>query len=272
MSFITRSASSKRPHEKNSIKVGMYYTDDDDDREIYYVNDRSRGKRELTLPSKIDFTPFLKLSSNQRSASYISSPSGSGKSVLSAHLINELRQIRGPLISEEGIEERKVVIFSLGNSKNDDAYNSVKNVNLVHVDLNNPDFLNIEPDMLENCVAVFDDFTSAGTSLKKAIILLVNQLLELSRKQKTDVLVISHVIRAGIQSKTMIFESDSVYLNPASNINAVKKFLSSYADMEKKDIDELQNLFDKSDDEFAWLLLHKSHPRYIIYNNVIKMI
>lgn len=259
--------SKKLKSNKNKVLVGKT-----ENKFIYFDSNVPKDKRvrELVMDDIIKPFPYIQPNANQRSATMIASLSGSGKSMLAVELIKRLRELRGnqknPKTDE--MEPKKVVVFTI-TQEIDPAFKDIPNFCWVH--FSHPEFLQITLDMLKNNIVIFDDFTSIiDSKLQKYVNAFIADMLERARKMKIDMVVITHQLQQFHKTKAIIFECDGYFLNLQTTKNASIKFLKSYAELDKNDIDDFKNL--DSSNMFQWTYLHKTFPQYYIHENKIKLI
>jgi ABC-type oligopeptide transport system ATPase subunit len=267
-----------------------------------YVNlniPKEKRIKEATTPNEvIKPIPYLDLEHNQRSASFISGISGSGKSTLAAHLIKELRKIHGytPQIETQYVEiavphqvisvlkygkryrevqvevmkPKKIIVFTSSTlSEPDPAFEKLDNMSLIPFD--NPTFLDITLEHLANKIIVFDDWESIKSKeLSRHVEHLIRDLLERSRKLKTDIIIINHMTQNYTRTKPIIFECDTYYLNPSMNRNSTKKFLKEYMDLDEKSLKKIIEY--EPSNAFTWLVARKSAPQYLLYDDMVNLL
>ena len=120
-------------------------------------------------------------------------------------------------------------------------------------------------------IVVFDDLEGIeNKELLKYTYNFLKNVLERTRKLEVDVIIINHMLMNYNKTKNIIFECSEYYLNIAANRNACIKFLKSYTELSKKQIEELaQHEFESS---FDFVVFRKSHPQYLIIENTIQLI
>ena len=117
---------------------------------VAYIEQVPVGQRTktLTFPGQtLEPIPYIDLKHNQRSATFVSGVSGCGKSTVAVRLIKELRKLRKD-------PERFVAVFST-TVIDDPAYGRLKNIEFIS--LEDPRFLQIEIEELQDRIVIFDD-------------------------------------------------------------------------------------------------------------------
>jgi ABC-type dipeptide/oligopeptide/nickel transport system ATPase component len=232
---------------------------------IYYVKPSEVPKNErvkfMEFDKDITSVPYINQKSNQRSASFISGISGSGKSTKAASLIKKIRRVRQD-------RHREIVVFSSG-SIEDPVWEQFEEIEVI--DMNDERFLEIQIEDLSGYIVVFDDWENVSNKeLKKYIAHFAKDCLERTRKLECDIIFINHQTQNYNVTKGLIFECDTFYLNIAANRNASIKFLKSYSHLTKKELMELDSYEFSS--EFGFVTFRKSYPSYIIVENSIQLL
>lgn len=205
--------------------------------------------------------PYIDLKHNQRSATFVSGVSGCGKSTIAVKLIREIRKLRKD-------PERFVAVFST-TVIDDPAYERLKNVEFIS--LEDPRFLEIEIERLENRIVVFDDHENVkDPRLAKYVTSFLQDVLERTRKLGVDVVVINHMTQNFHKTRTIIHECDTYYLNIAQNKTSSRRFLEAYSTMPKKTISALCK--HEYENPFSFIAYHKCYPCYLIKEDTIELV
>lgn len=261
MSLIVKSIKDKKI-DKDLVLVGKSGKS-----HIYFSSKVPKNERvrELELDSDIDVVPFILKGAKQRSATMVAGLSGCGKSHKAVNLVKAIRELRGK--NEEG-KFKKVVMFSI-TADIDPAFSKVKNLAWVY--FSHPEFPLIKLEDLKDCIIIFDDFTSI---IDKKLELYVNgfitDCLERARKLRIDVICVLHQMQQFNKTKAIIYECDGYMLNLNTSKNAGLKFLKSYAEVSKEDLNHFKNL--DSNNMFSFTYYYKSFPQYYISDNKIKLL
>ena len=244
----------------NSILIGHVHH-----KNIYYNKPSEVPKNErvkfLEFDKPITPVPYINQDANQRSASFISGISGSGKSTMAAKLIKKIRRVRQD-------RHRQIVVFLSGNIE-DPVWDQFDDIEII--DMNDERFQEIEIEDLAEYIICFDDWENiANKELKKYVTHFAKDCLERTRKLECDIIMINHMTQNFNVTKSLIFECDSFYLNIAANRNASIKFLKSYSHLTKKQLAELDSY--EFSNEFGFVVFRKSYPSYIIVENSIQLL
>ena len=217
--------------------------------------------KEMFFKELVKPFPYIDVAHNQRSATFISGVSGSGKSTAGVALIRRLRERRNDL-------KRPVEVFTTS-SLPDPAYSTMAHVEFINVE--DPRFMKLDIEDLSGRIVVFDDYENvADPRLSKYLLHFMKKVLEQTRKQETDVIVINHMSQNYHATRNIIFECDTFYLNVAQNRVSAGRFLSAYSSIPKTMLAAL--LAHEFDDPFGFVVFHKCAPCYIIFENVVKLI
>jgi hypothetical protein len=196
---------------------------------------------------KFEVLPFIE--NEQRTAVYISGISGSGKSTSAAKYIDELRDL-------EDFKHYRVY-FITNNSTEDKAFENMDG--FYKLDINDLYECNVHPSEFRESIVLFDDWTSiADKKIKEFVESLLKQLLENTRKNKTQIIVVNHMTQDYSKTRSIISECESYFLYPQFNMNSVLKFLRSYLDLDNAQLEMIKKL------DTRVLFIRKSAPRYII--------
>ena len=230
---------------------------------IYYTPgvDKDRRVKKLEFDRNIVPVPYIDQKHNQRTACFISGISGSGKSTLAVNLIKKIRKVRSD-------RKRPIAVFQNGIIE-DPTFDGLLDIEFI--DINDERFREIGIADLEERIVVFDDFEGIeDKELLKYTYNFLKNVLEKTRKLEVDCIIINHMLMNYTKTKNIIFECTEYYLNIAANRNACIKFLKSYTELSKQQTTELaEHEFENS---FDFVVFHKSHPQYLIVENMIQLI
>ena len=233
----------------------------DDSQEIYVTDahdtsfeDRVRFMKSTKRTGKFFPLPYINIKQDGRSALYISSPSGAGKSSFAAYWITELRRFNK-------IKNYPVFLFTTAED-DDKAYDNIDGFNKVNI--NAQDFMDLTSHDLIDSICVFDDWqVHHDKAIEKKMYILVNDCLQHGRKLNIQVIVCTHQTSQYLKTRDIIFESDTFCLFPSANPNSVIKFLVEKCDMTKKDALKILELNTRH------IIVHKAVPRYIVADDCI---
>lgn len=207
-------------------------------------------------PETMTFLP----SSNPERVS-ISGPTGCGKTTIARTYADEYLAI---------FPDRQVWLFA---REDDDPAFSGLTRNQITVDESLPeyeqdvdDILNqrITLDQLSDSLVIFDDMDNLQN--KKLLInihKLMGDIVTNGRKKNIHVIYISHLLMNYQQTRVINNESNKVFFFPGAGTSQIEKFLKSYASMKAGEIDRIIKL------KSRWIMLHKSIPRYVMYQKGI---
>lgn len=263
--------SAPKKQNKKDVLIG-YGTEN-----IYFSSDVEKSKRvkELkTIPNLLirkdsvtnDIIPFPFINSkDQRYSAFISGISGSGKSTLCARLINQIRKARNDT-------NKRVLLFTTSVINVDPAYKDIENMVIIGFDEDIFQyFLDEGAGCFHDKIIVFDDYENvADSKLKKAVMLFLKDILERTRKQGVDVIVLNHMSQNYAATKSIIFECEEYYLNLQTNRNSSMKFLKTYMDLDKEELNDIKNY--EANSRFSWSVFRKSYPSYFILGDRVKLL
>lgn len=228
---------------------------------IVYVAKKG-GETELNTEIELKPFPYLDLKNKQRSGIFISGISGSGKSTIAKHLIDAYLKILG--------KQTRIILFTQTEDL-DPAFEPFSDNKLfIHVCIkDDPMYPLLTPELLRDSIVVFDDYENLDKILQSFTLGLIKDILERGRKMNIQTILINHQTQNYNKTRALIFECDTYILFPSANRNSVKKFLLSYGDIDKKEVD---NLIEEAMNPFDFLLFRKSVPRYILTRHKIKLL
>ena len=178
----------------------------------------------------------------------VSGISGSGKSTWSSHYIkNYLKQ------------NKKNPFYVISNVAEDEVIDKLNPVRLEPYDVATE---GMTIDEVENSIMLIDDVdTIENSSIRKAVRSFVNNMLEVSRHYKTNLIITSHHIQNYQQTRTQLNESNIVVLFMKSNARAIKNYLKSYENFTEDQINRFLNLNSR------WGMLFKGfdYPPFVLY-------
>lgn len=231
-------------------------------KKVYVSYDKSDTTRVTNLDFTEDDTTTLKflpyIPKNQRFAAFVSGASGSGKSTVIAEMVRDLKKRN----------ENPCYIFTAVDKVDDPAF---RDLGVKHLKYKNKGvLLTLTPEMLKNTNLIFDDYNaSQDEEINSFMLKLLSNILEVGRKLNINVIVVNHNTRDFHKTRTVIFECDTYVLFPATNRNAVLKFMREYADMDKAELDTIKKI---DEGRYTRLYLHKSIPRFYMTSKKIQML
>lgn len=225
---------------------------------INYENNHNNciGKMIEDKDNKFELLPNL---NRERECIYISGCSGSGKTFFSKNYIKKYKKI---------FPKRKIYIFC---SKKED--NSIDDINPIRINISE-EFLKkdkIDYSVFENSLVLFDDIENISTEkdIKKEVMKIANQILNLGRQNNTTIIMISHMTMNGLFTKNILSECNLVVLFPNSgSFYQYLMYLKNYLGIPMKE----SKLILKVDSR--WLVIFRECPisfmsEHKIYMNII---
>jgi L-rhamnose isomerase len=178
----------------------------------------------------------------------VSGISGSGKSTWSSHYIkNYLKQ------------NKKNPFYLLSNVGEDEVLDKLNPVRLEPYDIATSG-MSIQE--VENSIMLVDDCdTIENAPVRKAVRSFVNNMLEVSRHYKTNLVITSHHIQNYQQTRTQLNESNIIVLFMKSNSRAIKNYLKSYENFTDDQINRFLNL----NSRYGMIFKGFGYPPFILY-------
>ena len=248
--------------KENNRPIAVIRSDNKDlDKKLIYLDDLPKnGIREIDLSDKTTIFPVFKHVGKEKQNFRIGifAKSGAGKSTVAGKVLDVMMKYND--------NEKRIAILS---PIDEDAPLDVergKDKELpIRIDINDPEVLSLTAADFENCVVVFDDIESSENY--PIIAKLRNSILETGRHYKTDIVVISHNILGGKNTKVVHSESTANFIFPRySQFHHINTFLKEYSGMKKSDIDRVLKL------ESRWVYVSNTAPAYIIYEHGVYLL
>ena len=237
--------------EKNT--GGSYYSDSED--EFYsdddYEDDINDKFFDLHGQGKLVPVPSV----DTRQVTYIAGPSGSGKSTYASEQAMKYRKL---------FPKNPIYIFS--RLDNDSAFDSKFSPPPIRVKINeslitNP--IDITKQIKGGALVIFDDVdTIPDEKIRKAVVKLENDILEVGRHQNVYIICTSHLINGNDKkfSRTILNEAHTVTVFPKSGSSyQINYMLKNYMGCNKKQIDHILSLPSR------WVTVIKGYPQAIIH-------
>ena len=219
---------------------------------VFFENDKSKVEKsfdEINLRPN-EFTQLVPNTKRERSCIFIAGMSGSGKSYWCAQYIKEYIKT---------YKDRPCYLFS--GTPSDDNLDKIKQVKRIKLD---EKFLNTTLTIkdFEKCLILFDDCdVIKNKAFRTKIMNLQNLILQTGRHSQTEILVISHVINAGYDTKIVLNEAHSIVIFPRTvGARSLKYLLENYLGFNKNQIQKIKKL----GTETRAITLIKTYPNIIL--------
>lgn len=188
---------------------------------------------------------------------YITAPSGAGKSFWVSQYCRNY-QLMYP--------KNKVVLFS--RLADDTSLDSVKN--MIRIELTEElidDPIDIQAELKDACV-IFDDTDTIGDKkIRKAVMDLMDDILQTGRHSNTTALITSHLSTNYKETRIILAEAHKFVIFPKSSTRStMDRLLDNYLGFDKKERQMIYNL------KSRWVQIYKHHPRYILTQKEAKLI
>lgn len=224
--------------------------------EILSVDEDDEGDKYMSTPElnlkKSSLTPLI--DPFKREVCYIAGPSGSGKSYYSSNLVKSFKV---------AYPKSEVYLFSRTDWKDDPAYKEVKPM---QVDL---DTIAEEPlditEIKNNSLVIFDDCnTIPDDKIKKQVIQLMEDIMEVGRKLKIWIIITNHLVNPNEKKlgRTIMNEMQSFTFFPKSgSAYQIKYCLKNYFGMSNTQINRIMQL------KSRWVTVKKNYPQTVMYKH-----
>lgn len=227
------------------IKGGKY------DGNIIYVDD-AQGALKKTTSIELSNGEMRPIPDpDGRQCLYIAAPSGSGKTTYVGEYARAFRKI---------FPKSDIYLFSKIDAEDEPAFKGLK---MISIALNEE--LITEPIEMDEfpdwSLVIFDDCdTISNNKIKESVMKTKNSLLELGRHNNIYVIVTSHLINKGYETKTVINEAHMITIFPSSgSFHNIEYFLKNNIGMSKKDIQKILKL------QSRWVTIVKNYPQCVFY-------
>jgi hypothetical protein len=179
---------------------------------------------------------------------YVSAPSGAGKSYWVGKWLNEFKK----MFKDDEI----YLISSVDEDESLDEHDPIRialDVDLIRTPLT--------PQELSNSVIIFDDTdTIKNKFLRDSINSMRDEMLEIGRHYNNRMLITSHLMSNYRETRRVLNEATTVVFFPRSgSTHQIKKFLTTYAGLEKDMIKKILKLPSR------WVALYKTYPMFILH-------
>ena len=191
-----------------------------------------------------------------RNVVYIAGPSGSGKSTYASVLANTFHKL---------FPKKDIFFFGRKSPKEDPAFAKNKKIIPVPIDaniVNNQVFLE---DIDKGSLVIFDDVgTIHNKAQKDAVFHLMNDLMEVGRAKKIDVIITNHLINPEDRrfGRTVLNEMHSITIFGRSGSSyQINYVLKKYFGLDKKQIKEILELPSR------WVTVYKTYPLAVLHEH-----
>ncbi len=192
----------------------------------------------------------------QRDNLFIAGASGSGKSTYTAKYAEEYQKM---------FPDNDIFLFS--RVTEDEKLDNIENLTRIVI---NDELVvdSINPEELSNSLVIFDDIdTIKSGDIKKAIIALRQDILEIGRHPNIYCISTAHMLTNYKETRSLLNESNEVIFFPkSSGSKQIRYFLQSYAGMSVKEINKVFDL------KSRWVMLGKNYPQYILSEKVVYLV
>lgn len=232
--------------------------DGDNHDKIIYLDTHAGGendKKELLINSQDDGKIYPIPNPINRECCYIAGPSGSGKSTYISHYVKNFKKM---------YPKRPVFVFSrVGEDEPIDELNPIR-IAINQELIDRP----IQPVELAKSIVIFDDTdTIPQKDLRLAVNALKNDILETGRHYDIYILITSHLLTRGHETRIVLSESTAITVFPASGAaQQIRYALRTYYGLTNKSIDQILHLPSR------WVTLYKNYPQYVMWEKGIKLL
>ena len=208
---------------KNGKSSKKLYVTDNEERVRNGTNHFTCNKDE-----ELQIVPNTK---TERQCVYICGQSGSGKSYFTTNYVKQYKK---------SFPKRDIyVISSIDEDKSIDSLKP-KRINVLHPDFMSDDFTSED---FKDSLVIFDDVDVFPTKIKKKVLSIVNNILQIGRHYNVSVCFTTHNPTNGAETKILLSEAHIITVFPKTTGNrALKYLLDSYLGLDKKQIDRIKKM------------------------------
>lgn len=208
---------------------------------------KSNIMNEITINDRGEIQPIPNIN-RQSNNVYAAGPNGAGKSTSIANWAEQYQKL---------FPKNKIHVFKR-DTEDDLAFDNLKFIDEDLEDMIDDPY---ELDELSNSLLIFDDTSRIrNKEVNSAVKELMYDALENGRKKKISVCVSNHLVADKNNTKTQLYECDTLIVFPGSSNAQIRYVCGTYVGMSKKQINKLFKL------RTRWILISKSYPQYIIYD------
>jgi hypothetical protein len=208
--------------------------------------------RDIKLSSG-KFQPLPMDVEGQREVLQIGAPSGAGKSYFASRYADVYHTM---------FPNRPILLLSRKNEDQQfDKFPFIK-----RVDLDSIVEHKLEPEELRNSLLIFDDIETLDSPVKEAVYSLKDDMLITGRSYNIAMLLVTHLTRAGHQTRIDNNESTGTVVFKHGNAMHNRALLKDYIGLDKKTVDKI--LASNS----RWMMIHKHVPMYCLTENEVFLI
>lgn len=189
----------------------------------------------------------------ERDILYVTGPSGSGKSTYVVSYLNEYKK-----------KYKRRPIYVLSSLKEDETLDKIKGLKRIKLDdkmWSDP----LEAEMFEECCVVADDVdVISDRKIREAVIILINQILEIGRHFKITLIMTNHLATAGRDTRRILNEAHTItYFPHSGSSHGVKYLLTEYCGIDKKDMKIAKQSGSR------WCTIFKNYPCVMMTEKMI---
>jgi hypothetical protein len=191
-----------------------------------------------------------------RECIYVCGPSGSGKSYWTKNYCVQYNKL---------FPKRGIYLFS--KVDDDESLEGIKNVHRIPLD---ESFLASEFNAsdFEDSLLVFDDTdTVRDSEVRKEIVQLKNDVLEVGRHSNVSIIITSHLISNYKETRTVLNEAMKLVIYPQSGASSqIRYTLDKYFGFDKEHIINILKAPSR------WVMCSKHYPQYYMGSRMIKLL
>lgn len=199
-----------------------------------YVSDNDKNVKKGFSSYDCNENETLQLVPNnktERQCIYICGQSGSGKSYFTSNFVKEYKKLNP--------KNSIYVISSIDEDKSIDSLKPIR-LNVLSTEFLEDD---ISSEDFKDSLVIFDDIDVFGNKVRKKIMAIVNNILQIGRHFNVSVCFTTHNPCAGNETKILLAEAHIITIFPKTTGNrALKYLLDNYLGLDSKQIDKIKKM------------------------------
>jgi len=126
----------------------------------------------------------------------------------------------------------------------------------------------IDPLQFANKLIIFDDIDGIyDKKIRSEIFQLIERILKLGGEYKIHIIITYHMLTNYKETRYLLFEANYVVIFP--NTGSESQFVNLFKNYIGIDLKKMKSILSTNS---RWALIHKNHPKYIVYNNGVEIL
>jgi hypothetical protein len=225
---------------------------------VYISEDSNKGKSKLDIPLTNFFNILPSTNPDKRDIFYIAGKSGSGKSYISAQIIENYHKLNPdrPLYLISKLEEDDTIDKVKAPLKRIPVEKFIETFNI---------------NAFNNCLIFFDDYDTLPEKISKSIQEIIKDIAIMGRKHNETqgnitMLLATHYLTNYSKTRLILNEATHFIIYPQNTSHyQLKYLLQNYVGLDEKETKKLKKLG-------RWVCFKVGYPQYMISQNEVRLI